>query len=156
LYLFNSPEASLGVAIAALLLLLGFRFARPDSPREWLAFVGYAGAIVSTFLASRGVLPGPAADAGQAVRLLGAAVLVLGLVLAGSAVKAGRLGLQEGLAGSGPYRRVRHTPWLGLALVLVGFLARAPSVIGAVTLCLAVLLAFWAALQCEVIARPRE
>jgi hypothetical protein len=145
LNLFASAEASLGVAIAVLLVVLGFRLARPGSSRGWAALLGYGLAIAATLLADRGILLGPAIEAGTLLRLSGAAVLVVGLLLAGSAARARALPAADTRAGSSSHRRMFPRTAVGLALVLLGFLARSPSLAGGIAVLLDLALVAWAA-----------
>ncbi|HEY6098820.1 MAG TPA: hypothetical protein VIW03_05285 [Anaeromyxobacter sp.] len=154
--LFGSAEGSLGVAIAALLVVLGFRFARPSSVRDGVAFVAYAGAIATTFLRERGLIAGRAVDAGLALRLAGAAMLVVGLLIAGAAARARRLATPDPALGPGALGRFRRRAWIGLVLALLGFLARAPSSVGAVAVLVAAGVAAWAARQDEAVPWNRS
>jgi hypothetical protein len=127
----TSPQGSVALAVSALLLVVGYRLARPDRVREWLAVAAYAAALAAQLLAARGLLPGPAHPAGPALRLAGAAVLVVGLVVAGQPSRARR---RAALAGrpAPPARLARLDPaYAGLALVVLGQLARAPTLAGA-------------------------
>lgn len=150
LNLFTSAEASLGVAIAVLLVVLGFRFARPGTPRGWAALLGYGLAIAATLLAGRRSLVGPVMEAGTLLRLSGAAVLVVGLLLAGSAARARDLPTADPPLGSSSHRRMPHRMAVGLALVLLGFLARSPSLAGGIAVLLDLALVVWAAWPREV------
>lgn len=134
----TSPQGSVSVAIAALLLVFGFRLARPDRLRGWLAVAAYAVALTAQLLGARGLLPGRTLAAGAAVRIAGAALLVVGLVLAGTSSRAGR----RAATAAGPERRpapIAVDPvYAGLALVLVGQLAREPSLAGGISTLVAV------------------
>jgi hypothetical protein len=140
-----SAEGALGLAITALLLVLGFRFARPARAREWIAVGAFALALAVTFAGSRGLAPGAVLPAGAGLRLAGAAIFVVGLLLA---ARAGRTRHLAALGGAVAFRaRAQQALYGGLALVVVGHVARAPSDagliasgVGAVT-CAAV--AFW-------------
>jgi protein-S-isoprenylcysteine O-methyltransferase Ste14 len=149
----TSPEGSLALAIAALLLVLGFRFARPTRAHEWIAFAAYAAALALSLLAARGLVPGAAIAAGAAVRLAGGAALVAGLLLAAAAAKTRRLTPAGELAVGGPYRRARRPLEVGLALVLVGHLLRAPSSLGSLAVGAAVAFLVWSAWREDRIAQ---
>jgi protein-S-isoprenylcysteine O-methyltransferase Ste14 len=128
----TSPAGALALAISALLLVVGYRLARPDRSREWLAIGAYAAAHVALLLGARGLLPGAALVPGPALRIGGVALLAAGLLLAGAPARARRRPAIAGsLAGSAPGRRLDPV-YAGLALVLVGQLARSPSVAGGV------------------------
>jgi hypothetical protein len=134
----TSPQGSVAVAVAALLLVLGFRLARPDRLREWLAVAAYAVALAAQLLGARGLLPGRTVAAGSALRIGGAVLLVVGLVLAGTSSRARRRAAMnaglESVRGTGALDPV----YAGLAVVLVGQLLRGPSVAGGVTVLAAV------------------
>ena len=142
----TSTEGTLALAIAALLLVSGFRFARPERGREWLAFVLYGTSLAATLAASVGHPLGPAAAPGVPLRAAGGAVLVAGLLLAGSAARARRLAAAGAPDPRRPPARARHGVELGLALVLGGQLLRAPSLAGAVATAAAALALAWVAL----------
>jgi hypothetical protein len=140
----TSPHGSLALAIAALLVVFGFRLARPAGARAWLAFVAYAAALVLQALGARGLLPGPARDAGTGLRLAGAALLVAGLLLAGKPTRARRrpaAPAAPAVAAEGRLDPVHA----GLALVLVGQLLRGPSLAGAIAVLVAVAVNGWLA-----------
>jgi hypothetical protein len=119
--------------VSALLLVAGYRLARPDRGREWLAVAAYAAALAAQLLGARGLLPGAGVTAGPALRVAGAALLVAGLLLAGKPARARRRAALEGQAPPpAAGRRGVDAVYAGLALVLVGQLARAPTVAGAV------------------------
>jgi protein-S-isoprenylcysteine O-methyltransferase Ste14 len=141
----TSPEGSLALAIAALLLVLGFRFARPDRPHAWIAFLAYAGALAVSLVAALDLVPGTPVAASAPVRIAGAALLVVGLLLAAAASKASRVVHPGALVVAGPYRRVRRPLEAGLALVLVGHVLRAPSLLGWAAVAAAVALLAWSA-----------
>lgn len=128
----TSPSGSVALALSALLLVVGYRLARPDRGREWLALAAYAAALVAQFLGARGLLPGAAFTAGPALRIGGAMLLVVGLFVAGKPSRARRRAAIEGRAQSSPVPRALDPVYAGLSLVLVGQLARAPSLPGAV------------------------
>jgi hypothetical protein len=127
----TSPEGSVALALCALLVVVGYRLARPDRGREWLAIAAYAAALVASLLGARGLLPGPTAAVAPAVRLAGAALLVLGLLLAGQPSRARRRAARRA-----PGEATRAPPldlvYAGLAVVLAGQLARAPSLAGGI------------------------
>jgi hypothetical protein len=140
----TSPHGSLALAIAALLLVIGFRLARPAGPRAWLGFVTYAAALVLQALGARGLLPGPAPAAGTGLRLAGAVLLVAGLLLAGKPTRARRrpdAPAAPAFAAEGRLDPVHA----GLALVLVGQLLRGPSLAGAIAVLVAVAVNGWLA-----------
>lgn len=142
----TSPAGSLAIAISALLLVLGFRLARPARTREWLAIAAYAGALFAQTLGAVGFLGGPPAAPGAPQRLGGAALLVAGILLAGGPARArGRAAATPGAAAAqapGSFDPV----YAGLALVLAGQLLRGPSRPGAIAVGVAVLIAGWVAL----------
>ena len=127
----TSPEASVSLAISALLLVIGFRLAHPARSREWLAVFAYAAALAAQFLGTRGGLPGGLIAPGIALRIVGAALLVVGLVVAGSSSRARR---RAAAAHDSPellpHGQALDPVHAGLALVLVGQLLRGPSVAG--------------------------
>jgi hypothetical protein len=133
----TSSQGSLALAATALLVVVGYRLARPGTGPEWLAVAAYVVALTVQLLGARGLLPGATFAAGPALRVGGALLLVAGLVLAGKRSRARRAaaapaqpgGLQGGAA----------PVFAGLALVLVGQLARAPSLAGGVATAVAVL-----------------
>ncbi len=129
----TSPPGSVSVAIAALLLVFGFRLARPDRLREWLAIAAYAVALTAQLLGARGLLPGRTLAAGAAVRIAGAALLVVGLVLAGTSSRARRRAATAARPEPRPSPRAVDPVYAGLALVLVGQLAREPSLAGGIS-----------------------
>jgi hypothetical protein len=143
----TSPQGAVALAIAALLLVVGYRLARPDRGREWLAIALYAAALAALLLGARGMLPGPALAAGPALRIAGAALVVGGLVVAGKPSRDRRRAAATPPARPTPGPLGPHPPaveaapltWVGLALVVVGQLARSPSVAGAVVTAAAVL-----------------
>jgi hypothetical protein len=155
----TSPTGSLAIAISALLLVMGFRLARPARMREWLALAAYAGALVALTLGALGLLEGPAAAPGLALRLAGLGVLVSGLLLAGSAARArtrAAAHAHAGAAAGAPQARAIDPVYAWLALILVGQLLRGgPSRAGAVSVGIAVFLACWAALTPQARAQPR-
>ena len=140
----TSPTGSLAVAISALLLVLGFRLARPSRSREWVAVAAYAGALAAQTLGALGLLGGEVTTPGAGVRLAGAFLLLGGLLLVGSPSRARRHAAITGAPAPSP-RRI-DAVYAGLALILVGQLLRGPSRPAAVSAAVAVLLAFWVAL----------
>ncbi len=126
-----TTEGSLALAISALAVVLGWRFALPARGRDLGGVAVYALALGVTYAAAYGLLPqGGAVEAGPAARLVGGALMILGLALAGAAYKA-RLQAGRGrLAVVGPYARIRQPLHVGLALVLMGHLLRLPSSVG--------------------------
>jgi hypothetical protein len=140
----TSPTGSLAVAISALLLILGFRLARPSRSREWLAVAAYAAALAAQTLGALGLLGGGVTAPGNGVRLAGAFLLLGGLLLAGSPSRARRRAAVAAAPAPSP-RRI-DAVYAGLALILLGQLLRGPSRPAAVTAAVAVLLAVWVAL----------
>jgi hypothetical protein len=141
----TSPQGSVALAISALLLVAGYRLARPERAREWLAIAAYAVALAGILLGARGVLPGATTVPGPALRLAGAALVVAGLVVAGKPSRDRRRAVT-----AAPSRPAAPLPragvaYAGLALVLVGQLARAPSLGGAAAAGAAVLACLQAA-----------
>lgn len=134
-----SPEGSLALAIAVLAIVLGYRFTLPERARDLGGFLTFALAIALGFAAGRGLVPGAQAlPAPLPARLAGAVLLLAGLALAGSSSKA-RLQAGRGLlASGGPYARLRHPLYLGLSLVLMGCVVRAPSAAGVLAAVVAV------------------
>ncbi len=126
-----TAEGSLALAISALAIVLGYRFTLPVRGRDFGGLVVYVVAVAVTFAAAHGLVPrAGAVEAGPAARLLGGALMILGLALAGASFKA-RLQAGRGrLATGGPYARIRQPLHLGLGLVLLGHLLRLPSSAG--------------------------
>ncbi len=138
----GSPAGSLAIAIAALLLVLGLRLARPARAREWASAVAYAGGLVVQALGAAGLLPGGRVTPGVALRLAGAVLVVAGILLAGKRTRDRRRGAPAtGAAGPAAADPVHA----GLALVLVGQLLRGPSLAGAVAVLAALAVVGWAA-----------
>lgn len=134
----TSPEGALALATAALLLVVGLRLAGPRGAAGWAGGGAYAASLAATLLGGLGVVPGPALAPPLALRLAGAAAVVAGLLVAGArARRAARAA--GGAAAAAP------SAWAGLALVLVGQLARAPSAAGALGLAAAAAGLGWAA-----------
>lgn len=125
-----SAEGALGLAITALTLVLGFRFAHPDRGRQWLAVGAFAAALAVSFAGARGLAPGEVLPGGAALRWGGAALLVVGLLLAARAGRARHLAA-AGVRTASP-ARIQLALYGGLALVVLGHVARAPSVAGLV------------------------
>ncbi len=142
----TSPSGSLAIAISALLLVMGFRLARPVRSREWLAVAAYAGALFSQTLGAIGIIAGPAVAPGLALRLVGLAVLVIGLLLAGSSSRARRRAAMSAPPARVPEPRSVDPVYAGLALILVGQLLRGPSRAGAISVAVAALISGWVAL----------
>ncbi len=126
-----TAEGSLALAISALAVVLGWRFTLPARGRELGGLAVYVLTLAVTYTAAYGVLPrSGAVDAGPGARLVGGALMILGLALAGASYKA-RLQVGRGhLATGGPYARIRQPLHVGLALVLLGHLLRLPSSVG--------------------------
>jgi len=152
----TSPAGSLAIAISALLLVMGFRLARPVRTREWLAIAAYAGALVAQTLGALGFLAGPPVVPGAALRIAGLALLVGGLLLAGSSSRARRRAAMGVPAGLVPEARTVDPVYAGLALILVGQLLRGPSRPGAISVAIAVLIAGWVALTPRRAARAGQ
>ena len=142
----TSPTGSLAIAISALLLVMGFRLARPARTREWLAIAAYAGALFTLTLGAAGFLCGPPAAPGAPQRLGGAALLVAGILLAGAPARARGRAAANPAAAAAPAPRSFDPAYAGLALVLAGQLLRGPSRPGAIAVGVAVLIAGWVAL----------
>ena len=121
-----TAEGSLGLAITALVIALGWRFMAPNRGREFGAAFLYATSAALVFAAGRGIVPGarPVA-AGLPLRLVGACLLVGGLLLAAASFRARTTAGRTHLAVGGPYARLRHPLYIGLGMVLVGHLLRA-------------------------------
>jgi hypothetical protein len=134
----TSPQGAVALAVSALLLVLGYRLARPVRGREWLALGAYALALVAQLLGARGLLPGPALVPGLSLRIAGGVLLVAGLLLAGKPSRARRRGAIAALPRAASPRRPDPV-YAGLGLVVVGQLARAPSLAAAVATIVAVL-----------------
>lgn len=133
-----SPEGSLALAVAALVAVLGWRFTLPERGRDLAAVLVFVAAVAVTFAAGSGLVPGGGPVAAPlSVRVVGAALLVAGLLLAGRSFKARLLAGRGHLAEAGPYARIRHPLYAGLALVLVGHLLRLPSRAGALAVTIA-------------------
>jgi hypothetical protein len=157
---FTTPEGSFALAIAALLLVLGFRMLRPERAAAWAAFAGYAAALAVSLLGARGLVGAPVEPAAP-IRIGGAALLVAGLLVGARRSRPGRERLRVGEAaptrpgalptpsGALPTRSgaSRARPELGLALVLAGHLARAPSAAGAIAVGVAVVLLAWTGMR---------
>ncbi len=149
-----TPAGSLALAIAALQLVLGWRFTLPERGRDVAGFLLYAAAVGLGFAAARGLVPASPPLAGPlALRLGGAALLLGGLALAGASQKARLLAGRGALATSGPYRRLRHPLYVGLALVLAGGALRAPTALGIAAAVVAVAHHAWLAVREEREAR---
>lgn len=128
----TSPTGSLGAAIVALLFVVGYRLLRPSRGRDWLALAAYAAGLAGQFLGAHGLLPGRALVPGAALRIGGAALLVAGLVVAGRPSRTRRRTPDGDAEASNPSRRGWDPVATGLALVLLGQLARTPSHAGVV------------------------
>ena len=126
-----TAEGSLALAISALVVVLGWRFTLPARGRDLGGLAVYVLALGVTYAAAYGLLPrSGAVEAPPAARLVGGALMILGLALAGGAYRA-RLQAGRGhLTRGGPYARIRQPLHLGLALVLLGHLLRLPSSVG--------------------------
>jgi protein-S-isoprenylcysteine O-methyltransferase Ste14 len=140
----TSPHGSVALAIAALLLVLGFRLARPRRTREWVAIAAYAAALAAQLLGARGLLPGPRLVPGAGLRIGGAVLLVVGLLVAGTSSRARRRASMEARAEPEPARGF-DPAYAGLALVLVAQLLRGPSLAGALVASVAVIVGAWVA-----------
>jgi hypothetical protein len=135
---------------------MGFRMARPNRAREWGAATAYALAIVVQVLGARGLLPGGSAGSGMAQRIFGAAVLIVGLIVAGGPARARRSALAVATAAR-TVDTVRVGPaYAGLALVLLGHLLRGPSAAGALATAVAAPLLAWPALTSQRGDRPER
>lgn len=141
-----SPEGSLALAISALVVVLGWRFALPERGRDFAGILVFVTAVVLTFAVGRGLVPGSGPTAaGPFLRVTGGALIVAGLLLAGASFKARLLAGRGRLAATGPYARIRHPLYAGLALVLVGHLLRLPSQPGALAVIVALSQYVWLA-----------
>lgn len=128
----TSTEGSLALAVSALLLVVGYRFTRPSRGREWGTIVAYATALVLGLLGAQGLLPGTSpASPPAALRIPGAVLIGAGLLLAGAASRAHSGAAPGVLVTTGPYARIRHPLYAGLAIALLGHLLRGPSRPGA-------------------------
>lgn len=134
----TSPQGSIAVAVSALLLVVGYRLARPERGREWVAIAAYALALVVQVLGARELLPGATLVPAPALRIAGSVLLVAGLVLAGKRSRARRHAAAIGRPEPKPPRRPDPV-YAGLGLVVVGQLARTPSLAGAIAAIVAVL-----------------
>jgi hypothetical protein len=123
----TSPAGALSLAVAALLVVLGVRIAGRARGGA-AAQAAYAAAIVAAVLGAAGILPGPAPAAPAAVRWVGSALLVAGLLVAGAGSRGGAR--PDPAAPARPPARGRAM--LGLTAVLAGHLLRAPSGAGAI------------------------
>lgn len=123
----TSPQGSIELAIAALLVVLGFRFARPSRPSEWVAMAAYVAGLGGQLLGALGLVRGSLFPAGVGLRVLGGLSLVAGLVLAGAPARARR---RASAGRPAPGRAAAAAPYAGLALVLAGQFLRAPSAAG--------------------------
>ena len=143
----TSPQGSLALALAALLLVVGIRLAKPSRGREWSAVVAYAVAVVGQTLGARGILPGTVVAAGAPMRVLGAILLVAGLVMVGSQERARRRAATGASATERAPTAGRPDPvYAGLAVVLLGLLLREPSAAGAIAAGVAAPFLAWPAL----------
>jgi protein-S-isoprenylcysteine O-methyltransferase Ste14 len=144
----TSPVGSVGLAIAALVVVLGYRFTLPVGGRDFGGLATFLAAVAVIFLAGCGLISRGALatlETSRPLRMGGGVLIAAGLLLAGQSWKA-RLSAGRGrLATSGPYARVRHPLYLGLGLVLAGHLFRSPSNAGAIAAALAI--AHYAALS---------
>jgi hypothetical protein len=134
----TSPAGAIALAVSALLLVVGYRLARPDRGLEWLGVGAYAVALAGILLGSRGLLPGESFAPGPPLRLGGVVMIAAGLLLAGAPARARRRAAIAGRPEASPPRPRLDQVYGGLALVLVGQLARAPSVGGGVAALLGV------------------
>lgn len=133
----TSPQGSIELAIGALLLVLGYRFVRPVRTHEWVSVAAYAVGLAEQLLGASGLFHGHVLEAGTALRLVGAALLVAGPVLAGTPAR-----VRRRLATGAP--NARSTPAMsaghaGLALVLAGQFLRGPSTAGLVPVAVGIL-----------------
>jgi protein-S-isoprenylcysteine O-methyltransferase Ste14 len=139
-----TPEGSLALAIAALEVVLGYRFTLSERGRDLAGAFTYVIAVALGFAAGRGLISAsPPFPVPFAVRIFGAAVLLAGLLLAGASSKARLVAGRGRLVTGGPYAYVRHPLYVGLSLVLAGGLLRAPSAIGGLAAAAAVAQYVW-------------
>jgi hypothetical protein len=139
LEILQTPAGALSLAIAALLGVLGLRLmgaalgqGRPG--RATLAAIGWGASLPLVWAGGHRLLPGAAPEAPLWLRVVGAGLLLVGLLLAGRARSA---------AAGASSRMVRVAG--GLSLVLAGQVARAPSAGGAVAAGVAMAALLWAA-----------
>jgi hypothetical protein len=137
----TSPPGALGLAVAALLLVLGLRLAPRRGVTGAAAAATYAASLAVTLLGALRVLPGPALAAPLGLRLAGAAAIFAGLLAAGALARLHPRG--EGGRGAAP--RAPTAVYAGLALVLLGQLLRAPSAAGILGVAAAAIVHGWAA-----------
>jgi hypothetical protein len=132
----TSPEGSIELAITALLLVLGYRLIRPTQAREWIGITAYAAGLAVQLLVGSGLIHGAVLAVGLWQRVLGAAVLVAGLVLAGTPARVRRRALSSAPAPT-PARALAAGQ-AGLALVVAGQFLRGPSTSGLVPVAVAI------------------
>ena len=151
-----TPDGSLALATAALVIVLGWRFTLARRARDVAGALGFVLAVAVTLAGAFGLVPGsPAHSANLPIRLAGAALLVGGLLLAGASFRT-RRGIGPGVLCTGnAYARIRHPLFAGLSLALVGNLLRTPHVAGAVAVTFAVVLYAWLARREERDAAAR-
>jgi protein-S-isoprenylcysteine O-methyltransferase Ste14 len=139
-----TPEGSLALAIAALEVVLGYRFTLSERGRDLAGAFTYVVAVALGFAAGRGLIPAsPPMSVPFALRIFGGAVLLAGLFLAGASSKARLLAGRGRLVTVGPYAYLRHPLYVGLTLVLVGGLLRDPSAFGGLAAAAAVAQYVW-------------
>ena len=134
----GTSDGMLALAVTVLLVVVGYRVARPARAPDWFAVAGYVSALGVLHLGA--MSSGPEPRAPLPLRIVGGALLVGGLIVAGSGVRAARAAGAPLLAGAPR----RPAVFVGLGLVLCGQLMRVPSAPGAVAVGLAMLAIAWA------------
>lgn len=150
----TSPQGTIELAIAALLLVLGYRLARPSRSREWAAFAAYAAGLAGQLLGASGLLRGTVYASGAPLRILGAAALLTGLVIAGAPARARRRAMSNG--NPIPAGRAAAAAHAGLALALVGQFARGPSTAGLAPVLVGAAVNAWVALVSRLGPEPSK
>ena len=141
-----SPEGSLALAISALVVVLGWRFALPERGRDFAGMLVFVTAVVLTFAVGRGLIPGSGPT--RPGRFCGSPAAHWSSSASCSPARRFKARLLAGrgrLAVTGPYARIRHPLYAGLALVLVGHLLRLPSQPGALAVVVALAQYVWLA-----------
>ena len=138
---FTGAGGALGLALTALLVVTGYRLAAPRGTLAWSAVLAYVFALVVIHAAAPGAGD---VEAPVALRVAGALAIVTGLLMAGTSARAARR-LAHDLAASAPDVRSGPLVPAGLAVVLLGQLARTPSRGGSLAAAFAALLLGWTA-----------
>lgn len=139
----QTPEGSLALAIAVLLLVLGWRFTLARNLLDVVGLAAFALADAVALAGTLGLLP--ARPAPLSVRLTGVALLVSGLLVAGASFRARQAVGPGVLCTVGVYARLRHPLYAGLGLTLVGNALRTPHLAGAAAVAFALGLYAWLA-----------